>query len=237
MSAGPRAPKERVDVLLVSRGLAPTRHKAQALVMAGQVFLGDQRIDKPGAQLPSGAALVVRAGPRFVSRGGDKLEGALAAFAPHGLAPRGKVCLDVGASTGGFTDCLLAHGAARVYAVDVGHGQLHPRLRADPRVVVREGVNARELRRADFPEPLELVVVDASFISLGKLLPALAALLEPGGELVALVKPQFEAGRKEVARGRGVIRDPATREAAIATATDALGASGFALVAAVDSAV
>jgi 23S rRNA (cytidine1920-2'-O)/16S rRNA (cytidine1409-2'-O)-methyltransferase len=171
-----------------------------------------------------------------VSRGGDKLEGALAAFAPQGLTVEGKICLDVGASTGGFTDCLLQHGARRVHAVDVGWGQLHARLRGDERVVVRERTNARHLTPADLGEPIDLVVVDASFIGLDKLLPAIAAIL-PRGELVALVKPQFEAGRRAAARARGIIRDDAVREEAIERAIQAIVEAGFAVVARADSAL
>ncbi|HVY44780.1 MAG TPA: SAM-dependent methyltransferase, partial [Minicystis sp.] len=173
----------------------------------------------------------------FVSRGGDKLDAALDAFAAHGLDVAGKRCLDVGASTGGFTDCLLQRGARSVVAVDVGYGQLAQKLRGDPRVDVRERVNAKDLSPADFVEPIELVVVDASFISLAKLVPAIARLLAPGAALVALVKPQFEAGREAASRGKGVIRDAATRAAAIDAARAAVEDGGFTVVAAVDSAV
>jgi 23S rRNA (cytidine1920-2'-O)/16S rRNA (cytidine1409-2'-O)-methyltransferase len=229
--------RERVDALLVERGLAASRAQAAALVMAGKVTSGGARVDKPGTPLPPDAELAVAAGPRFVSRGGDKLDGALDAFAPLGLDVRDRACVDVGASTGGFTDCLLQRGAARVFAVDVGHGQLAQKLRADPRVDVRERVNARSLVAADFPCPIDLVVVDASFIGLGKLAGALAAILRPAGELVALVKPQFEAGREAVSRGRGVIRDEAVRKGAIAAARGELEAAGFATLGEVDSAV
>jgi 23S rRNA (cytidine1920-2'-O)/16S rRNA (cytidine1409-2'-O)-methyltransferase len=229
--------KERVDALLVARGLAASRAQAQALCMAGKVTSGGVRVDKPGAQLAADAELVVAASPRFVSRGGDKLDGALDAFAAHGFEAAGRACVDVGASTGGFTDCLLQRGAARVFAVDVGHGQLAQKLRVDPRVDVREGTNAKGLGAADFPCPIDLVVVDASFIGLGKLAPAIAAMLRPGGELVALVKPQFEAGREAVSRGHGVIRDEAVRLEAIASARAELEAAGLATIAEVDSAV
>ena len=228
----PRAPRRRVDELLVLRGLMPSRSKAQAYVLSGRVFSGEQRIDKPGQLLAADAPLDVKAGPRFVSRGGEKLEGALGAL---GVDPEGSVCVDVGASTGGFTDCLLQHGAAKVYAVDVGHGQLDPKLRHDPRVVVMERTNARQLGAEDFAEPIALAVVDASFIGLDKLLPALERLLQSGGQLLALVKPQFEAGRREVRRGRGVIRDPAVRESAIAGARSAIARSGFELLGECDS--
>lgn len=228
--------KERVDVLLVARGLAETRARAQALLLAGRVFSGEQRVDKPGTTLPLEAPLAVRGGDNpYVSRGGLKLAGALAAFAPAGLDPRGKVAIDVGASTGGFSDCLLQAGATRVYAVDVGWGQLHPRLRNDPRVVTMERTNARSLTAASFPEPLALAVVDASFIGLGALAPALAAVLPVGAELCAMVKPQFEAGREEARRARGVIRDEAVRSAAIGRATEAIRAQGFSVVASCDA--
>ncbi|WP_437316387.1 TlyA family RNA methyltransferase [Sorangium sp. So ce385] len=228
----------RADALLVARKLVASRTEAQALIMAGKVTSGPRRIDKPGTLLPEDAEVHVASGPRFVSRGGDKLEHALAAFAAqHGLDVAGKTCVDVGASTGGFTDCLLQRGAARVFAVDVGYGQLASKLRADPRVEVRDRVNARELRREDFDCPIDLVVVDASFISISRLIDAIARLLRPAGDLVALIKPQFEAGREAAARGRGVIRDEATRLAAIAEARQAIEAAGFSVVGEVDSAV
>jgi 23S rRNA (cytidine1920-2'-O)/16S rRNA (cytidine1409-2'-O)-methyltransferase len=224
--------KRRVDLLLVERGLAPSRSAAQALVLAGQVFSGEQRIDKPGTELRPEAELGVRSGPRFVSRGGEKLDGAISALA---VAVNGRVCADLGASTGGFTDCLLQRGAKKVYAVDVGYGQLAAKLVADPRVVVRDRTNARHLSRQDFDEPLELAVVDASFISLDKLLPALALLLAPRAELLALIKPQFEVGRDEARRSKGVIRDPLIREAAIARVLGAVAAAGFRVIGSVDS--
>jgi 23S rRNA (cytidine1920-2'-O)/16S rRNA (cytidine1409-2'-O)-methyltransferase len=232
-----RVRRVRADQLLVARGLARSRAEAQALLLAGAVHLGDRRVDKAGEALPEDAELHVAARSRFVSRGGDKLDGALEAFAERGLEVAGRVCLDVGAATGGFTDCLLQRGAAKVHAVDVGYGQLAAKLRADPRVEARERVNARELSAADFAEPVELVVVDASFIGLDKLVPAIARVLARGGDLVALVKPQFEAGREAARRGRGVIRDEDTRLAAIAGAKAAIEAAGFALVAEVDSRV
>ncbi len=232
----PRIRKVRVDQLLVEHGLADSRARAQALVLAGDVFLGERRIDKPGDVVPEGATLRVAARPRFVSRGGDKLDGALTAFGGFDdLA--GRVALDVGASTGGFTDCLLQRGAAQVFAVDVGWGQLHAQLRADPRVVVRERTNARELTPEDLDPALDLVVVDASFIGIEKLLPAIARVLGAGGELVALIKPQFEAGRDVVSKGRGVVRDVAAREAAIASARQAVIDAGFEVLGEVDSAV
>lgn len=224
--------KRRADQLLVDRGLAPTRAKAQALLLSGRVFSGERRIDKAGAQLPEDAPLDVRQTDRFVSRGGDKLDGAIERL---GTDPSGKIAVDIGASTGGFTDCLLQRGAAKVYAIDVGHGQLAERLRSDPRVVVRERTNARFLKAADFDEPIELVVVDASFIGIDKLLPAIAAILPPGGEMVALIKPQFEAGKDEAKRSRGVIRNEEVRSAAIARAREAIALHGFELLAECES--
>ena len=232
----PRVRRVRVDQLLVERGLAPSRAKAQALILAGEVFAGEQRVDKAGDTVPDDTALRVAERPRFVSRGGDKLDGALAALGGFDdLA--GKVCLDVGASTGGFTDCLLQRGAARVHAVDVGWGQLHASLRADPRVDVRERTNARELVAADFEAPIDLVVVDASFIGIEKLLPAIAGVIRSGGDLVALVKPQFEAGREVVSKGKGVVRDAGARATAIAWRAPAIALHGFDVLGEVDSAV
>ncbi len=214
--AGPQAGsgakrKRRADQLLVEAGLAESRTRAQSLIMAGRVFVGDRRIDKPGALLAETTPLMVRGGDHpWVSRGGVKLAHAIDHF---GLKSRVReaVAIDVGASTGGFTDVLLHHGAARVYAVDVGYGQLADKLRRDPRVVVRERTNARRLTPADIPEPVDILVCDASFISLKTVLPAPLAFLKPGGLVVALVKPQFEAGRTHVGKG-GVVRDPAVRE-------------------------
>ncbi len=229
--------RARVDVLLVQRGLAESRAKAQALVMAGEVFAADGRVDKAGALLAEDVTLRVTPRRRFVSRGGEKLDGALTAFGARFDDLGGVVALDVGASTGGFTDCLLQRGASKVYAVDVGYGQLDARLRSDPRVDSRERTNARELEASDFDRPVTLVVVDASFIGIDKLLPAIARVLAPGGELVALVKPQFEAGREAVSRGRGVIRDASIRDAAIEGARVAIASAGFEIVAEVDSAL
>ncbi len=196
--------KVRADVLLVRRGLAESRAQARRLILAGQVWSGARRVEKAGTLLPDDAPLDVRQGPRFVSRGGEKLAAALAAF---DVPVAGAIAADVGASTGGFTDCLLQHGAARVYAIDVGHGQLHWKLRQDPRVVVMEGVNARYLEH--LPEPIQVLTVDVSFISLTKLWPVFPGWFDPqGAHIVALIKPQFEAGRAEAARGKGVIRDP-----------------------------
>ena len=230
-----KAQRERADVLLVEQGLAPTQAKAQALLLAGRVFLGEVRVDKAGTLLPREATLVLRGELNpYVSRGGLKLAGALAAFAPHGLDPKGAVAVDVGASTGGFTDCLLQAGASRVYAVDVGYGQLHERLRSDPRVVVLERTNARTLDASAFGGPVDLVTIDASFIGLGHLAPAVATMLRRGGWLCALVKPQFEAGRDVVRRGKGVVRDEGERLTAIASARTAVETAGFEVVASAD---
>lgn len=194
--------KKRLDLLLVERGLAPSREQAQALVMAGSVTIDGEAANKAGMSVSEDCDLAVTAPSRYVSRGGLKLERALEAF---DLDVTGLVAVDVGASTGGFTDCLLQHGASRVYAVDVGYGQLDWRLRTDPRVVVIERTNIRHL--ATLPEPAGLATIDASFISLRLVLPPSARLLGPGGWIVALVKPQFEAGRGNVGKG-GVVRDP-----------------------------
>lgn len=207
-----RPKKVRLDVLVADRGLAESRAKAQALILAGQVVVGDQRVDKPGAQVREDAEVRLKGEVLpYVSRGGLKLKGALDHF---GLEVAGAVCADIGASTGGFTDCLLQEGAARVHAIDVGYGQLHEKLRADPRVVSRERVNARYLSGADLPEPVGVLVVDVSFISLRQVLPAVLPRLLPGGLLVALVKPQFEVGREQVGKG-GVVRDASARQEAI----------------------
>jgi 23S rRNA (cytidine1920-2'-O)/16S rRNA (cytidine1409-2'-O)-methyltransferase len=221
--------KVRVDVLLVERGLAPSRARAQALVMAGAVVAGEARVDKAGQLVDAGIALRVKedaALQKYVSRGGLKLEKALEAFPVN---PAGKVCADLGASTGGFTDLLLQRGAAKVYAVDVGYGQLHPRLRSDPRVVVRERENARFLTAAALGEKVELVTGDLSFISLRLLLPAVKDLLAPGGDAVLLVKPQFEVGKGEVGKG-GVVRDEAKRRAALEAVKAAARDHGFEVV-------
>ena len=203
--------RERIDKLLVDRGLVESRTKAQALVMAGVVLVNEQRVNKPSEQFPINASIRVKRSDdpasRFVGRGGLKLEAALDAFE---IDVKGFVCLDVGASTGGFTDCLLQRGASKVFAVDVGHNQIDFRLRQDERVDVREGVNARYLQPADFPTRFDLVVMDVSFISATKVLPAIVPLLNEGGLLVVLVKPQFEVGRGEVGSG-GIVRDAEKR--------------------------
>jgi 23S rRNA (cytidine1920-2'-O)/16S rRNA (cytidine1409-2'-O)-methyltransferase len=216
--------KKRVDVLLVERGLAESRTQAQALVLAGLV----RGYDKPGAQVDEGVELTVERPPPYVSRGGDKLANALDAF---GVDPAGRDCVDVGASTGGFTDCLLQRGARRVAAVDVGYGQLHPRLREDPRVVVLERTNARELDELPFPP--DLVTCDVSFISVRLVLPPVLALAAPGWEAVVLVKPQFEAGRADVPKG--VVRDPEVRRKVLETVARAAQAWGADVAGVVDS--
>jgi 23S rRNA (cytidine1920-2'-O)/16S rRNA (cytidine1409-2'-O)-methyltransferase len=218
--------RRRIDVLLVERELAGSRAKAQALVLAGAVVAGEQRVDKPGQLVDPDLPLRVKedAAPRkYVSRGALKLLAALEAFA---LDPAGKACADLGASTGGFTDLLLQRGAALVFAVDVGYGQLHPRLRSDPRVVVRERENARYLTRASLGRLVDLVVGDLSFISLRLVLPAIREILRPGGSAVLLVKPQFEVGRGEVGKG-GVVRDDDKRRAALGAVEAAAGELGF----------
>jgi len=200
---------DRLDQVLVDRRLCPSREKARRLILAGQVRVGGQVALKPSERVDADAPVAVEAPEKYVSRGGLKLERALAAFA---LDVQGLRIVDVGASTGGFTDCLLQHGAQQVFAVDVGRGQLAWKLRQDPRVHVLEGLNARHLASNAFPAPfvpLDVATVDCSFISLRLVLPPVAALVRPGGRLVALVKPQFEAGKAEADRGRGVIRDPA----------------------------
>ncbi len=224
--------KRRADVLLVERGLASSRARAQSLLLSGRVFSGERRIDKSGEMLRADAPLELRGGERYVSRGGHKLEGALEALS---LTVNGLECADIGASTGGFTDCLLQHGAARVHAVDVGQGLIADSLRHDPRVHVVERTNARHLTAEALGGAVDLVVVDASFISVTKLLPALHAILKPGGRLLAMIKPQFEAGRAEVSRGRGVIRDPVVRTRAIERATQAFVEAGFELLGGCDS--
>ncbi len=217
----PRPGRVRLDRLLVERGLAETRAEAVRLVLAGRVRLGTERLDKAGRLVRADAAVQVVAAAPYVGRGGEKLAAALAAF---GVAPRERVCLDVGASTGGFTHCLLARGARHVYAVDVGHGQLHPRIRSDPRVTVLEGVNARDLEPSRFPELPSLATVDVSFISLEKVLTAVAACLAGATrDVVALVKPQFEVGRGQAGKG-GIVRDRRRhREVLLRVATWAAG--------------
>lgn len=197
--------KRRLDQLVVEKGLAESREKAKRLILAGQVIVDGHPSPKPGHNLMPDHKIILKEVARFVSRGGEKLEGAMKAFP---ITLEGKICLDIGSSTGGFTDCMLQHGAAKIYAIDVGKGQLHWNLREDDRVVVMEGVNARYLTAKDIPEPADFASIDTSFISLTKILPAVHGLLKPGGEIVSLIKPQFEAGKEAVDKGRGVITDP-----------------------------
>ena len=220
--------RRRADLLVQLRGLAESRSKAQALILAGEVVAGDHRVDKPGQLLDEAVELRLKSGEalKYVSRGGAKLEHALERF---GLDPKGLVCCDLGASTGGFTDVLLQRGALRVHAVDVGYGQLHPRLRGDPRVVVHERVNARSLSPPMLGEKCGAAVADLSFISLRLVLPALASVLEPRAWCAALVKPQFEAGRDEVGKG-GVVRDPEVHERVVEDVQGALRGLGFAVL-------
>ncbi len=202
---------ERADALLVSRGLCDSREQAKRLILAGEVRSGDRAVDKPSAKLALDAPLEVREKPRFVGRGGLKLEGALDAF---GVDPSGWTCIDVGASTGGFTDCLLQRGAAKVHAVDVGTNQLVWKLRNDPRVVVKEQFNARHMTPGDIGEKVRLAVMDLSFISLTKVLPAVFGVLEEEGSVICLIKPQFELEREDISKG-GIVRDPALHERAV----------------------
>lgn len=224
-------PRPRLDVWLVERGLAPTREKAQALVMAGRVRVGGRPASKPGTAVPAGAEVEVLEGPAHVGRGAVKLAGALDAFR---LDPSGRVAVDVGASTGGFTETLLARGALRVYAVDVGRGQIHESLRADPRVVVLEKVNARHLSPQIVPEPCGLATVDVSFISVSRILPALRSVLGAGADTVVLVKPQFEVGRGQVGRG-GIVRQPERQRQALGDVARAAHEEGYAVRAACPS--
>ena len=210
--------KQRLDELLVARGLAESRAQAKALIMSGRVLRGTERLDKPGKEFPSDLELTVEQPPRFVSRGGEKLAAALEYFA---IDLTGAHILDVGASTGGFTDCALQAGAADAVCVDVGRAQLHAKLRSDPRVTNLEKVNARHLQPGDLPRAdFDALVMDLSFISLRAVLPAVWPFLKSGGRLIALVKPQFEAGKAEVDKGRGVIRDAAVQEAVLAGVRD-----------------
>jgi 23S rRNA (cytidine1920-2'-O)/16S rRNA (cytidine1409-2'-O)-methyltransferase len=215
----------RLDVWLAEHGLAESREKAQALVMAGRVRLDGRPATKPGARVREGVAVDVAPGRAHVGRGALKLEGALDAL---GVDPRGRIAVDVGASTGGFTETLLARGALRVYAVDVGRGQLHEKLRQDPRVVVLDRTNARNLSADRLPERCALAVVDVSFISVRKILPALLSVLAPGAETVVLVKPQFEVGRFQVGRG-GIVKDSALHLQALLDVAAAAQAVGYAV--------
>jgi 23S rRNA (cytidine1920-2'-O)/16S rRNA (cytidine1409-2'-O)-methyltransferase len=216
--------KIRVDQLLVERGLAESRERAQALILAGYVLVNGQKATKPGHSVAADAAVEVTERMPYVSRGGYKLAGALDHW---GISVEGTTCLDVGASTGGFTDCLLQRGAARVWAIDVGHGQLDWKIRNDPRVVVREGLNARTLPPEEFPEKFDLAVCDASFISTTMLIPAMVPLLKANGEMILLVKPQFEVERGQVGKG-GIVREPELHQAACGRVRGAVEAQGFA---------
>lgn len=218
-----RIPRRRLDQLLVERDLADSREKAKALILAGEVMVNGQREDKAGHAVSADSRIEVKNPPPYVSRAGKKLEAALDRFA---LAVEGMVCLDVGSSTGGFTDCLLQRGAARVYAIDAGTAQLDWRIRTDPRVVVREQTNARYLRPHDFPEPMDLAVCDVSFISVTMILPVLPGLLKSGGEMLILVKPQFELERGLVGKG-GIVTDPSSHARACARVASACQALGF----------
>ncbi len=215
------AAKERLDVLLVERGLTDSREQARRLVMAGEVTANGQIVDKPGMRVSVDVELALRAKPRFVSRGGDKLDAALSAFS---LNVEGRICADVGASTGGFTDCLLKRNAAKVYAIDVGYGQIDYRLRQDARVVVMEQTNARYVE--NLPEPVSFVAIDASFISLRLLLPVVKNWLTAEAEIVPLIKPQFEAGRQDVGKG-GVVKSPEVHRRVLLEVLTAAQSMGF----------
>lgn len=227
----PKTNKERLDKLLVTRGLAETRAKAQSLILAGQVFSGGQRLDKAGQLLPIDIELAIRAPAPFVSRGGLKLAAALERF---GIEAAGKICLDIGASTGGFTDCLLQRGAARVVAIDVGRGQLDWKLRQDSRVELREGVNARYLSPDDFTDRFDLVTADVSFISLTKILPVVPPLLRAPAFVITLIKPQFEVGRGEVGKG-GIVRDEAAQRRVVEEITSFAAGLGMRALGVIDS--
>ena len=219
--------KTRLDVLLVERGLQESRQRAQAMVMSGQVYVDGRRVDKPGATVSNDAEIEIRGNTlQYVSRGGLKLEKAMASFP---ITLEGAVCADIGASTGGFTDCMLQNGAAKVYAVDVGYGQLAWKLRSDERVVCLERTNARYLTREQIPEALDFASIDVSFISLRLILPPLAALLREGGQIVSLVKPQFEAGREKVGK-KGVVRDPAVHREVLEQFLEHARDAGFAVL-------
>jgi len=217
----PKPAKQRIDCLLAERGFFETREKARRAVMAGEVRVGDAVVDKPGTRVAEDAQITVKSTARYVGRGGLKLEAALKHFA---IDPTGMVCLDIGASTGGFTDCLLQHGAAKVHAIDVGHSQLDWKIRSDPRVVVQEKVNARYLTCAEIPDPIDICVIDVSFISLTLILPPAFELLTPRGVILSLIKPQFESDRDDVGKG-GIIRDPALHERAVRKIEDFVGKS------------
>ncbi|MGJ8678587.1 MAG: TlyA family RNA methyltransferase [Akkermansiaceae bacterium] len=203
--------KERADALLVARGLCDSREQAKRLILAGEVMEGTTVVAKPSSKLSSDAKLTVKTRQKYVGRGGFKIEGALDAF---GIDPTGMICLDVGSSTGGFTDCMLQRGAARVHAIDVGTNQLVWKLRSDPRVMVKEQFNARHMKPEDIGEPIDLAVTDVSFISLTKILPPMFATLKDEGQIICLIKPQFELDREDIGRG-GIVKDPALHQRAV----------------------
>jgi len=225
--------RERIDKILVDRGLAESRTKAQALVMAGAVLVDEQRVNKPSELFEPTAKIRIKeeAASRYVSRGGLKLEAALREFQ---IEASGLVCLDVGASTGGFSDCLLQHGARKVVALDVGHNQIDWKIRNDSRVEVREGINARNLLPADFDASFDLAVIDVSFISLTKILPAVGPLVTNGGRIVALIKPQFEVGKGEVGKG-GIVKDPAQHQRVVTEVNAAAESLGLGIGAVIES--
>jgi 23S rRNA (cytidine1920-2'-O)/16S rRNA (cytidine1409-2'-O)-methyltransferase len=219
-----KANKVRIDLLLVDRGLVESRERAQAMIIAGQVLVNNRKEDKAGSRVPEDADIrILGEQLRYVSRGGLKLEAALREFT---VDVQGKTALDVGASTGGFTDCLLQHGAGKVYAVDVGYGQMAWKLRQDPRVIIIERVNIRHIDPALVPEPIDIAVIDVSFISLEKVVPSILQFLKPPTEIIALIKPQFEVGKGQVGKG-GIVRDESARTAAIERVTSFFRETGF----------
>lgn len=227
--------RERIDKLLTDRGLAPSRTKAQALVMAGVVLVDEQLVHKPSELFPSNSNIRLKSdgnpASRYVSRGGLKLEAALREFQ---IKPDGLVCIDIGSSTGGFTDCLLQHGARRVVAIDVGHNQFEWKLRTDPRVELREGVNARYLKPGEFAAKFDLATIDVAFISATKILPALVPLLAESGRIITLIKPQFEVGKGEVGKG-GIVKDPLQHQRVIAEVNSAAEALGLQIKGVIES--
>jgi 23S rRNA (cytidine1920-2'-O)/16S rRNA (cytidine1409-2'-O)-methyltransferase len=227
------AKKSRLDQLLVTRGLFPSREQAQRAIMAGEIKVGTRVAAKPSESIEPDAVITAESRPRYVGRGGEKLAAALDTF---NVAVQGKVALDIGASTGGFTDCLLQRGAAKIYAVDVGHDQLAWRIRKDPRVVVLEKLNARSLSRAHIPEPVDLCLIDVSFISLTLILPNAFELITPDGVIIALIKPQFELERADVGRG-GIVREPELHEKAKSKITNFVTQLGHQVVAITPSAI
>ncbi|MBX3297748.1 MAG: TlyA family RNA methyltransferase [Acidobacteria bacterium] len=226
--------KERIDKLLHDRGLAPSRSKAQAMVMAGVVLVGERRVEKASETFAPDASIRIKGeapGSRYVGRGGLKLEHALREFS---IDPVGMECIDIGSSTGGFTDCLLQHGAKSVVAIDAGTNQLDWKLRSDPRVDVRENTNARELKPGDFASPFDLAVMDVSFISVTKIIPAIIPLLRPGGRMVILIKPQFEVGKGEVGKG-GIVREPEKHERVVREVNEFAASAGLTVIGVTES--